>query len=84
MNFRRLVLAGLGAQLSSADDPGAARPGPFPAVRVPDPIAEALLVALEAGRSSLERVRRSSRSRALIHWMEPRASVRGRVNLLGL
>jgi RecB family exonuclease len=46
--LERALLAALGARPAAAGDPDAARPGPIPALRVPDPIAEARAVALEA------------------------------------
>jgi hypothetical protein len=46
--LERALLAALGARLGAAGDPGAARPGPIPALRVPDPIAEARAAALDA------------------------------------
>lgn len=46
--LERALLAAIGARPAAAGDPGAARPGPIPALRVPDPIAEARAAALEA------------------------------------
>ncbi len=50
--LERALLAALGARLPSAGDPGAARPAPIPALRVPDPVAEARLIALEASQEA--------------------------------
>jgi RecB family exonuclease len=47
--LERALLRALGARPSTAGEPTDARPGPIPALTLSDPIAEARLVALEAG-----------------------------------